>query len=574
MKDTLLGNCTLPSGAVLTAATGSTVDLHLATLTLADGQLAIAKTSGLQSALDAKAPAARTVNGHALTGDVTVTKGDVGLGSVDNTSDANKPVSTAQAAAIAVEATNRTAADTAALAALIEREGVRFDGTTPSGATITGGGIPAVGTGDFTFAIAMTPKSILANTGLLGTLVGIPSALGVKVSNVNGTLTLTATNVSEGAASNAGLVVVDSPCFIGVTRSAGTATFYRNSVSWGGGADSQSFSAATHYLMGEGNYGITPNCECSRALFFNYALTQSELLALQSRGLVTLPEQRGGSMVGLTTGDSSTFTSGVGNWTAINGGAISASGGKMLLTGTGVYDGAQITSIVLERGRRYRVSATLSAPISGQTYLSVGDTGGAILLGLNMNATTQGEFTAVNTAVLAIFHSWGGGGGCSVDDFTITPLGTLFEMGAASAGHGPVIRDGSGNGRHLLLPGDGVNGGAARIAPYAGEQEIGPFDIAGTGNFEPGGADVRRIPGGYAVVGASINAAASSTGNVTLGTSSGGAQIVASTAVSTGVKQVLTVVNPSPVSPARIWVGLSGTLTAGSLLWLRIAPTN
>jgi hypothetical protein len=38
-------------------------------------------------------------------GAVTLAKGDVGLGSVDNTSDANKPVSTAQAAAIATKST-------------------------------------------------------------------------------------------------------------------------------------------------------------------------------------------------------------------------------------------------------------------------------------------------------------------------------------------------------------------------------------------------------------------------------------------------------------------------------------
>lgn len=36
----------------------------------------------------------RTVNGHALSSDVVVTKGDVGLGAVNNTSDADKPVST------------------------------------------------------------------------------------------------------------------------------------------------------------------------------------------------------------------------------------------------------------------------------------------------------------------------------------------------------------------------------------------------------------------------------------------------------------------------------------------------
>jgi hypothetical protein len=50
-----------------------------------------------QTALDAKAPLASP----AFTGTPTgITKSHVGLGSVDNTSDANKPVSTAQAAAI------------------------------------------------------------------------------------------------------------------------------------------------------------------------------------------------------------------------------------------------------------------------------------------------------------------------------------------------------------------------------------------------------------------------------------------------------------------------------------------
>ena len=50
--------------------------------------------------LDGLVPNTRTVNGHALSSDVTVTKSDVGLGNVDNTSDANKPISTAVAAAL------------------------------------------------------------------------------------------------------------------------------------------------------------------------------------------------------------------------------------------------------------------------------------------------------------------------------------------------------------------------------------------------------------------------------------------------------------------------------------------
>lgn len=48
-------------------------------------------------------PTSRTVAGKALTGNITLAKGDVGLGNVDNTSDADKPVSTAQAAAIALK---------------------------------------------------------------------------------------------------------------------------------------------------------------------------------------------------------------------------------------------------------------------------------------------------------------------------------------------------------------------------------------------------------------------------------------------------------------------------------------
>lgn len=50
--------------------------------------------------LDAKTDKTTTVNGHALSSNVTVTKSDLSLGSVDNTSDLSKPVSTATQAAL------------------------------------------------------------------------------------------------------------------------------------------------------------------------------------------------------------------------------------------------------------------------------------------------------------------------------------------------------------------------------------------------------------------------------------------------------------------------------------------
>lgn len=60
--------------------------------------------NGKQAALGfTPVPDTRKVAGKTLTADITLAKADVGLGNVDNTSDANKPVSTAQATAIGLK---------------------------------------------------------------------------------------------------------------------------------------------------------------------------------------------------------------------------------------------------------------------------------------------------------------------------------------------------------------------------------------------------------------------------------------------------------------------------------------
>lgn len=70
------------------------------------GLLGISSVVGLQPALDTKAPTHNPIFTGTATG---LTKAMVGLGSVDNTSDANKPVSTATATALAGKAdTNHT----------------------------------------------------------------------------------------------------------------------------------------------------------------------------------------------------------------------------------------------------------------------------------------------------------------------------------------------------------------------------------------------------------------------------------------------------------------------------------
>jgi hypothetical protein len=67
----------------------------------------LANTSGTNTGdqdLSGYVPTTTTVNGHALSANVSVTAADIGLGNVNNTSDANKPVSTAQQTALDAKA--------------------------------------------------------------------------------------------------------------------------------------------------------------------------------------------------------------------------------------------------------------------------------------------------------------------------------------------------------------------------------------------------------------------------------------------------------------------------------------
>lgn len=61
-------------------------------------------TVELDDSLAGKVGTGTTINGKPLSGNITLAKSDVGLGNVDNTSDANKPVSTAQQAALDTKA--------------------------------------------------------------------------------------------------------------------------------------------------------------------------------------------------------------------------------------------------------------------------------------------------------------------------------------------------------------------------------------------------------------------------------------------------------------------------------------
>lgn len=158
-------------------------------------------STATQAALDDKVPTTRTVNGHALSSNVTVTKSDVSLGNVDNTSDASKPVSTATQTALDAKAdlvggyvpTSQlpalayTAVNTVAnQAAMLALTGIQP------------GDLAVRTDGAGTFVLAADPPSTLANWVLLNA----PTDVVTSVNSQTGTVVLAKGDVGLGNVDN------------------------------------------------------------------------------------------------------------------------------------------------------------------------------------------------------------------------------------------------------------------------------------------------------------------------------------------------------------------------------------
>ncbi|NTW61855.1 hypothetical protein HGB25_00345, partial [Candidatus Saccharibacteria bacterium] len=92
--DGLTGAVSLSSSYI--AAADKDIDGTLA----ANSDTKVPSQKAVKTYADTKVPQSRTVNGQALTSNISLTKTDVGLANVDNTSDANKPISSATQTAL------------------------------------------------------------------------------------------------------------------------------------------------------------------------------------------------------------------------------------------------------------------------------------------------------------------------------------------------------------------------------------------------------------------------------------------------------------------------------------------
>ena len=588
----------LQSGATLTFKSGSTFVLEAgATFTVPDAVWSIAKTSGLQTALDGKQP---------LDADLT------------------------SIAAVATTSYGRSVLAIADAATLFG--GIKQAATTSATGVVELATTAEVITGTDTVR-AVTPAAAAVALHAYVDPIG-HSRAPRQILEFNGTA---ANACSVALTTNLGTTPLDFACYVESSNTTNTCQLIstRRGINIGGGdgvtfvwgsGGQVGFYAGSSGASGDSSVGILPRDGRRRLLLLSFTPTGVNIYveginvanfavnwaSEVSTKLEIFSETIGGTaapyfygraaVIGVwdftldATKRSRLFASGAPDSVDLGGGvtllnetswATWSTVGSATITGgvgTMVASGDYIVKNSLfprHLGSRIRVRFTYSTSTAGN--LSVGNyiyspspMANSTTIPLTGSGTYEGDYLVDGDFGIATcgwsFSSQGWAG--TIDNLTITSTGLRVSPDPLQPGVGPVWRSMTGK-SHILLAGDGVHGGVAWSLPSGSEGVIGPFDVTGgDDDFIVGGEDVRRVPAGYAIIGAEILAAAGSTGNVVLGTSTGGSQLVASTGTDTSGLQALTIANPRPISPERVWIGGSRVLTAGSLLWLRIAPTN
>jgi trimeric autotransporter adhesin len=481
--------------------------------------------------------------------------------------------------------------------ALAPRGGVAFDGVAGSRvtSTLTGqsigsdaftiSGIVRVPTANPSSAVGLiiaTPSSIGANVqGASGLYVNSSGGLDFSVGNVNNSNYRVAT-VASLVANYGGKTVH----IVGI-RDGNAATVYINGVSQnltysGPGNISDPLTSATTYLV----LGVWNSNQYSGAIYsaslYNLALSASDVQEIYELG-GGVPER---FKFGTKAQSSNSFTNDGGVGAFHN----SYSGSSSGFTGTTTNNpdptssrSGKITGLSIRAGQSVRVRfdwnvSAASATGIQQWIVRDQNSNGANLIGwttFNSGANGAGSVdtvfaSLVNTSNAFAYIADGLGSGESmtlaISNYRIEPLGAVVHLSLDDGG-GFQLRDVSTNALHALMTATGVSHVRPLNGPFRAKLQSNT-----NGNQQLGGQVV--IPANAQIL--RVRARASTgTPNVTLGTSSGGAQVVASVALSTAWQTLTIALTGGQVGSSNIslWAGSNSTATIDwDISWEPLSP--
>jgi hypothetical protein len=186
--------------------------------------LAVSGTNTGDQDLSGLALKSTTVNGQPLSANVTITKSDVGLGNAENTSDANKPISTATALAIAAK--QDTLVSTTNIKTINGNSLLGAGDLTITGAgTVTSASVVSANGFAGTVATATTTPAITLTTSVTGLLKGNGTAIaaavaGTDIKTINSASLIGSGNIAVGTVTTASVATANG--FAGTVATAST----------------------------------------------------------------------------------------------------------------------------------------------------------------------------------------------------------------------------------------------------------------------------------------------------------------------------------------------------------------
>jgi hypothetical protein len=457
--------------------------------------------------------------------------------------------------------------------ALAAMQGLVFDGTAGASGTLAS----AIGTSAVTFTVDCDVPS--SNPSALRTIYYVASGNSWQANdavlyiNTDGTLnfqlrgtlvgdTRIATVTSNLVSAHGGKRVR-----IAVTRSSTTLTMFIDGVSqaftvsgsaiaWDNTIDGTALRVGDLSANGLPFVGYIGGVR-----IYNRALSAAEVLALYESGApaaADYPVPAAGQTVNtdaITNGES-------GSYTASSATGLSATGATVVTTASGFQAVFAAPAATMRSGNRVRV--TFTATINS----GAGNIQSSLLNASGHGCTVEANYTVVagaNTAEFTVLQPAGDnpvtklwiGASNQATDFVISGLsvkmlGLLCAPEQNAPGNGLVWNDQSGNGAHIVLPTSGV---AWALPNNAVNRVRGTTNT--NGNQQLHGATTLLADTQITRIRARSR---TGTPTITLGTASGGSQLVASVALSTTWKDLTIALTGGIVTTnSSVWVGSNST---------------